>query len=75
MKNRAIEKISTNITILGNIRIKDNHNENWILSQLIVKYQILLKHLNTELDVDMKRFCNIINEVQEECNYFIFKYT
>jgi len=74
MKNEAIKTINNNLNNLKKITIKDNHDEIWILNQLIIKYNLIL-NLHAEIDVDIEIFCRIVKETQEEANYFIIKYS
>ena len=74
MKNEAIKNINDNLDNLKKITIKDNHDEIWMLNQLISKYNIILG-LNLELDVDIENFCRVVKETQDEADYFIVKYT
>ncbi len=74
MKNKIIENIHDNIISLKEISIVDDHDEIWSLNQLIAKYQILLNFLEKEIGVDIDKFSDVVEEIQDEANYFISKY-
>ena len=74
MKTIILKNINTNLDVLKEITIKDNHTEIWTLNQLISKYQMLLHYLEKEIVDDIEKFHSIVDEVQEEANYFITKY-
>ena len=74
MREKTQNKINANINAINAITIVDNHIDTWKKQQLITKHQILLQHLNDNIDTDMEKFSQILREVQIEIDELIAKW-
>jgi len=75
MRDKAQTKINSNIIILNNIHVVNDSDGQWIKQQLITKHQLLLQHLQENIDTDMNKFCKIFQEAHKEVEAFVSKYS